>query len=69
MRGTLLLVRIGDHPRVSALEHEGHERLDVPDRVEPVLEQRIGHLRKRHLQESARGRIDAVALQPFRMWT
>ena len=50
---------------IAALQHDGQEWLHAPDRVEPVLQQRIGHLRERNFQELNRFRINGVSAQPL----
>jgi hypothetical protein len=61
----VFLVRIADHANIAGLLQDREERLHRPHRIQPVLYQRIGHLRERNFGELNGLRIAAVSPHPF----
>src|SRR5262245_60886190 len=61
----VFLVRIADHANVAGLLQDREKRLYRPHRIQPVLHQRIGHLRERNFGELNSLRVAAVPPHPF----
>jgi hypothetical protein len=56
---------IADHANIAGLLQDREERLHRPHRIQPILHQRIGHLRERNFRELDGLRIAAVPPHPF----